>query len=390
MKAVIVGAGRIGCGFAAHQLALSGYDLTVLGRGAALTRLRRHGGFQLDLTDGRSTTSSWIETDAVDSDGEADRVAERIADADLVCVAVGPAALPRIGALIAPGLEQAPRPLDVIAFENLEDAAEVVRDGVRDILGEAADRHGYSGAVVDRVVAQRIMDEDPDEPLRILGEPGGDVAVDRTALHLRFAPVKDMVLAEDFRAQFRSKLFRYSAGHATTAYLGALKGYRYVHAAIRDSEIRPLVRAAMIEGRTGVAYRYGEHVAGEESEIDRIIERFGNAALGDTVVRVGRDVPRKLAYDERLIGAARLAANAGERPVALLRAAATALLAVDIPPQARAARVTIGELTGLGRDHPFSRRLQREVLALASGGDGLMLSLQDGMWAWTAQDEECA
>jgi len=39
--------------------------------------------------------------------------------------------------------------------------------------------------------------------------------------------------------------------------------------------------------------------------------RFSNKALGDTIYRVGRDLYRKLAHDERIIGAMILAAQHG-------------------------------------------------------------------------------
>ena len=44
----------------------------------------------------------------------------------------------------------------------------------------------------------------------------------------------------------------------------------------------------------------------QKEHIDDLIRRFGNAHLGDTIYRVGRDLPRKLGFNERLIGAARL------------------------------------------------------------------------------------
>jgi mannitol-1-phosphate 5-dehydrogenase len=37
--------------------------------------------------------------------------------------------------------------------------------------------------------------------------------------------------------------------------------------------------------------------------IDDLLRRFGNQALGDTIFRVGRDLPRKLSREDRIIGA---------------------------------------------------------------------------------------
>ena len=53
-------------------------------------------------------------------------------------------------------------------------------------------------------------------------------------------------------------------------------------------------------------YPYEFDEDNQKEHIDDLIRRFGNVHLGDTIYRVGRDLPRKLGFDERLIGAARL------------------------------------------------------------------------------------
>ena len=44
---------------------------------------------------------------------------------------------------------------------------------------------------------------------------------------------------------------------------------------------------------------------------DDLLDRYRNRALGDTLHRVGRDLGRKLARDDRMIGACLLAARYG-------------------------------------------------------------------------------
>jgi mannitol-1-phosphate 5-dehydrogenase len=110
-----------------------------------------------------------------------------------------------------------------------------------------------------------------------------------------------------------------------TAYLGHLKGYHYIHSAIRDPEIRAAVLAAMAEAQAGLARRFGRKVAGDQRDLREIVSRFENAALGDQIVRVGRDPRRKLALGERLVGALQAAAQAGVEPDYLAMAVAAAL-----------------------------------------------------------------
>jgi mannitol-1-phosphate 5-dehydrogenase len=45
--------------------------------------------------------------------------------------------------------------------------------------------------------------------------------------------------------------------------------------------------------------------------IEDLLQRFGNAALGDTLFRVGRDLPRKLDRSDRIVGAALLCERRG-------------------------------------------------------------------------------
>ena len=78
----------------------------------------------------------------------------------------------------------------------------------------------------------------------------------------------------------------------------------------------------MSEGRLGILARYGPAYAGGAAMLRAIADRFENAAVRDPVARVGRDPLRKLAGDDRLVGAARLAAAAGVAPVHLCTAAA--------------------------------------------------------------------
>jgi mannitol-1-phosphate 5-dehydrogenase len=54
-----------------------------------------------------------------------------------------------------------------------------------------------------------------------------------------------------------------------------------------------------------------------DEHIADLTRRFANRALGDTVLRLGRDPARKLSPTDRLLGAARLVEQAGTMPQAL-------------------------------------------------------------------------
>ncbi|WP_347350790.1 2-dehydropantoate 2-reductase N-terminal domain-containing protein [Intrasporangium sp.] len=378
---VVVGAGRVGLGCAAHLAHRGGCRVQVLGRGSTIAALAGHGLVRVRVTDGALATEEDVPVSAIDLHRDPEGARAAIAGADLVCTAVGAGSLPALVPLLADGLARADHAVDVVAFENLADAGRLLRQQVGAGLSVP---HGFSGAVVDRVVAHRLP-ATAATPVTVVAEPACQVAVDRNALNHDWSVLPGVVGVDDFRAWFRRKLYRYSAGHATAAYLGRLKGYRFLHAAAADPEIAEEVLAAMEEGRRGLLHRYGSRVAGTPADLHEILARFGNAALGDTTARVGRDVPRKVARDERLVGAARAAARAGVTPRHLAQATAAAisaeLAATGQRAESAAERAeTVARFTGLA---PHGR-LGRLVAACLDQLDAttVLLSLAERTPAW--------
>ena len=203
-------------------------------------------------------------------------------------------------------------------------------------------------------------------------------------------------LVSDYEAQVCQKLYRYSAGHAACAYLGYVKGYHFIHTAVRDPEIRTIVREAMAEGQRGLAARYGPEVAGSDADLDAAISRFANAGLADPIVRVGRDPRRKLSADDRLVGAARLATDCGTSPARLALAMAAAMVFCDPADPACAAMHrelqadgvagVLRSVCGLSSEDGLGRLVADEVRSLVEGwADGnLLLSLERRQWSWAA------
>lgn len=396
MKTIVIGPGRIGCGFAAQLLRASGHEVTFLARNRELAnhlnRLRR---YQVRLTDGVESREIMVdEVRAVGVEMQ-DAAARELAAADLIVTAVGAGNLASIAPLIAAGLRQRETPTNVLAFENLTDAGSRLRELIARHLpqGFPIASHGFSGAVVSRAVTQRLGNPDADEPLVFVGDSPDDFVVSAPDLRGPLARIEGMIVADDLSAWMKRKLYIFSAGHATCAYLGFLKGYHYIHTAIRDPEIRAAVLAAMREGQRGVAALYGREFAGGENDLAGIVKRFENAALQDTVTRVGRDPSRKLASGDRLVGAAQLAQKAGVRPEGLGLAAAAALyFDPDDPSAARLqheiSSAGVGEALHRVSDLDPKRGLGRLVgnswarLARGWQKDNVLLSLSRMLWAW--------
>jgi mannitol-1-phosphate 5-dehydrogenase len=390
MKAVVFGPGRIGCGFVGQLLRASGYELVFVGRGPVVDHLARLGRYRVRLTDGHRERDVEHEVDSVRAlhTTDVEAVVAAVAEADLVAVSVGPQKLAEIAPLLALGLARRTSPVDVLAFENCNDPGGYLRDAVLRSAPSLRDTgHGFSGALVSRIVTQRIGDPAGDRPLVFLGDPMDGFVVHGPSLCTPLPRIQGMRVVDDFGAWVTKKLYTFSAGHAAAAYLGALKGYNYVHSAIRDPEIRTAALAAMEEGRRGLARRYGSELAGDRAELDEIVARFENAALNDPVSRVGRDPRRKLGPEDRLVGAARLAAEAGVWPRRLALVAAAAICFDRAQnPQAEQPKpeTTMRSVTGLDPRSGIGREVSEAFNRLAEGRerDNVLLSLKELVWSW--------
>jgi len=131
---------------------------------------------------------------------------------------------------------------------------------------------------------------------------------------------------ENFQAYVDRKLFTHNCGHAIAAYLGYLRGHRYIYQAIADARNRRVVVAALDETGRALIAKHGFTPEEHRAHIQDLLERFGNAALRDQVSRVARDPLRKLGPEDRLVGAAKLALTYGVEPVNVCTGIAAALL----------------------------------------------------------------
>jgi mannitol-1-phosphate 5-dehydrogenase len=382
VQAVVFGPGRIGCGLVGLALKAGGYDVTFVGRDPDFVRhLRRVGGYRVVLTGGGSTHAHEVDGVSCLDVRDVEHVAAAVAGADLVATAVGSTRLADAAPLLAAGLARRGRgPLAVLAFENEADpgrrlgglVAERLPD--RSVLGSVS----FASALAHRVVSCRVGDVRADLPLTLVGDPPADVDVDGSALAGPPPRMPGLLVADDYPGCVRRKLFVFGAGHAAAAYLGALKGYHFVHAAVRDPEIRREVLAVLHEGcaALGPTDRRAWRPAA-------VLRRYENAALDDTVSRVGREPLRKLGADERIVGPARAAVTVGVPPRALTLTAAAALVAAIPSRDPSQTRELLWRVCRLSPYRGLGREVWRCWARLADGGgrQAVLLSLSRPTWA---------
>ncbi|MCI3923229.1 mannitol-1-phosphate 5-dehydrogenase [Paenibacillus sp. TRM 82003] len=369
-KAVHFGAGNIGRGFIGLLLSQSGFEVSFVVRNekkTALLQKRR----QYPVTVAGETPNEVIVKNVTAIPmKDRQRVAEAIAEADLVTTAVGAGALEAISPWIAEGialrLERQAPPLHVIACENAIGGSELLKENVMAHLApsqrEALERRvAFPNAAVDRIVPQ-LHHEDP---LAVTVEPFSEWVVDRSTLLEPFPEIKGLQLVESLEPFIERKLFTVNAGHASAAYLGYLEGHRTIQEAMGSPEIRNKIQKLMQETGEMLIRKHDFDKETHQRYIQKIMDRFTNPNLIDTVQRVARSPIRKLSFQDRFVRAAMTAYELGVRVPHLTTAMAAALRfdhAKD--PEAvklqhalkdKGIRHVVRKLMGIPEEHPLFR-----------------------------------
>jgi mannitol-1-phosphate 5-dehydrogenase len=325
-NAVILGAGNVGRGFLGQLFCESGYHVTFVDIDEPLiSALRANGAYTLRLVDNSGSEEVRVGPVTGLLSGQREAVAEALSRATLAATAVGARALPHIAPLLAAGIKQRAEEgwgdaLNIIVCENLPHAAGVLRQMVLDALGddgwaEALDAHvGFVNTVIGRMVPELPAELRAQDPSLIIVEPYKELPVERAGFVGPIPDIVGMQPEERFAVFTARKLYLHNCAHAILGYLGYQRGYALGYEALEDGWIRPILDGALDESLRGIVARYDADEGWLRAHVDDLLRRFANRALADPTLRLARDPLRKLASDDRLVGAARLAEAAGPTP----------------------------------------------------------------------------
>lgn len=339
--AVHFGAGKIGRGFLGQLYCQSGWQAIFVDVvDEVVNALNERGGYAIRLVDDAGARTFAVTHVRGIHGKDVGAVAEAIATCDLASTAVGVRALPHIAGPLAAGLarraERNGGPLNIVVCENLLDAAAQLREAVLEKL-DAPGRRFVQGHVgfVATVVSRMVPDQEHADPLTVSVEPYAILPVDATAFAGEPPAIEGFLPVPNIRAHEERKLFCHNLGHALCAYLGYQRGFDLVADAIADMPIRMSVVAALAEAASALIERHRFDREEYDDNVQGLLRRFTNRALGDTVARVARDPIRKLGRHDRLVGAAQLCLGHGTYPTNILQGISAAV-AYDHPddPQA--------------------------------------------------------
>ncbi|WP_294201997.1 mannitol dehydrogenase family protein [uncultured Sphingomonas sp.] len=225
-------------------------------------------------------------------------------------------------------------PLTLVSCDNLPDNGRVLRAGVAAFLdhqGQAAARDWFErdwrcpNTMVDRIVPA-VTDDDRARVEAMLGM--------RDEAAVITEPYRQWVIEDDFAgdrprwevggAQFVSdvapyetaKLRMLNGAHSALAYLGLERGHRFVHEAVADPAIRPVVERLMRqEAATSFTAAEGQRL---DPYADALLARFANVTLEHRLSQIASDGSQKVG--PRWLSS--LAAHGGDAPDTLTALAA--------------------------------------------------------------------
>ncbi|TYC99953.1 mannitol-1-phosphate 5-dehydrogenase [Arthrobacter echini] len=367
MKAVHFGAGNIGRGFVGLLLHEAGYEVVFADVADALIgQLASTPSYVVHEVGEDPTTRTVDNYRALNSRSQEEEVIAEIATADIVTTAVGPSVLKFLAPVIARAIARRDRelePLQIMACENAINATDLLHREVEHTYdGAALDlaaRAVFANTAVDRIVPNQAEGQGLDVTVETFFE----WVIDRTPFSGRTPDIPGVTWVDDLAPYIERKLFTVNTGHAAAAYFGYAAGAEKIADAMADESVASRVRAVLGETKELLVARHGFDAGEQEAYVQKILHRFSNQHLPDTVVRVGRAPLRKLGRSERFVAPAAGLAERGMNPEALLGAmeAALSFSAPDDPEVAALAEILATQdpaeattsITGLDAGHPL-------------------------------------
>jgi mannitol-1-phosphate 5-dehydrogenase len=312
-KIVIFGAGRIGRSFIGQIFSRGGFEVVFIDIDHHLINLlNKHKCYKIiikgesdDLLMIRNIRGIYFEDTA--------RILNELSTTTVSAVSVGQSALPSVIPLIAQCLQQRAgsdnaTPLDVILAENMRDAAGYFRTELLRLLGKDFPIGQLAGLIetsIGKMVPFMTKEDLRQDPLQIFTEPYNTLILDKKGFLNPIPEIHWLAPKENMKAWVDRKSFIHNLGHAAAAYTGFLKHPEkvFLYEILDDPEIFQTTRQTMQQSSSILMKIHPVEFTTEdlEAHIDDLLSRFRSKALRDTVFRVGCDLVRKLAPEDRLV-----------------------------------------------------------------------------------------
>jgi mannitol-1-phosphate 5-dehydrogenase len=317
----LFGAGNIGRSFIGQLFSRGGYEVVFIDINTTiLEALNREQQYRVIIKrNDQPDETIWVKHVRGVNAQDQEKVSQEIADASVLATAVGKGALPHILPVLAQGLirrlqEQGDVPVDIIMAENFRNVAEYVRQELQQYLPEDYKMYQLVGFVetsIGKMVPIMKYEDIHEDPIWVFAEEYNQLILDKYGFKNPIPDIPGIAPKENMKAYVDRKLFIHNLGHAATAYFGYMENpeFNYIYEPLETPGLLQRVRECMKQSAVALNKEYPKDLTMPDliEHIDDLLQRFQNRTLGDTIFRVGRDLPRKLDKNDRLIGAMLLA-----------------------------------------------------------------------------------
>lgn len=209
--------------------------------------------------------------------------------------------------------------LNIIIGENMKNASMTIRQQLTESLDPSAFKYFHDRVGLVETVLGRMIPVVPEElkkmyPLIVLAEPYKTMPVAKNMFKGEIPEINNFLYVDNIEIYEAMKLYIHNFTHAAFAYAGHIKKYKFLWQAVEDEKIKNLVEKAYLEIRQAINRKYDVPVNEIDSYYNDLLVRFANKSLGDTIIRVAREPIRKMGYEDRIIGAARLCETQAVQP----------------------------------------------------------------------------
>jgi sugar/nucleoside kinase (ribokinase family)/mannitol-1-phosphate/altronate dehydrogenase len=302
---VIFGAGMTGRGHIAQLAFEGGWSITFVDRNPELIKLLNNAGkYTVHLISDNPRDVIISDYKAIHTDNK-NAIAEAVSNSDLVITSVLATNLSGVAPLLAEGLKlrltHKKEPLNIIAAENVNEGSSMLWSLTSPYLSAEEQQQygkafGFPNSMVARVVPRSL------DPLYIITEDYNEWTADMLNCAGDPPSVNGLEWVQNQEARLKRKLFIHNTGHAICAYLGVIKGYKFIHESAQDEWVLSWVDTATTESGSAVAREFGFDEGAIRKYAHSLTDRLPKDALPDGIDRVVREPIRKLGLNDRLLG----------------------------------------------------------------------------------------
>lgn len=312
-KMVLFGAGKIGRSFIGQLFSRSGYKIIFVDvYKPVIDALNSSGQYKVVIKGDHEQEIIIKNVEGILA-SETEKVAMALADASICAVSVGQQGLQSLIPVIAKGLclrynLYPNNPLDIIIAENMRNADIWFRENLIKNLPPDYPFDRLVGLVetsIGKMVPIMSAEDTKNDPLLVYAEAYNNLILDKKAFKNPIPYVNGLAPKENMKAWVDRKLFIHNLGHAVAAYhsYSINPSLIYMYEGLAIPEVWESTRQAMQESSLILMSLYPDEFTQNHlnEHIDDLLRRFQNKALGDTIHRVGCDLPRKLSPTDRLV-----------------------------------------------------------------------------------------